>query len=593
MALKYGVQWVEGANDFHIELMAFRDGTARYGGDPDNRPFHFKNVVKVLYGPKSKKHYVWNPWADKMLAKACEYNYLLISGCASSGKSTFGAVWGLVNWLCQPGSTLVLFTSTGLGESRRRVWGEVEDYFMAGCESLNAIVKGNRLPGRILSSTGKIVTDDSGQKFSDRCGLQLIAGDRAKEKENIGKLIGAHNKRVILIADELTELSPALVEAAQSNLAVNPFFQMIGMGNFASIYDPFGVNAEPLGGWGSVTPDFDEWPTKNGLCLRFDGLKAPNILAGSSKYPGQYDADDLENHRKSLGENSASFWRMCRSFPCPEADADRIYSEADLLKGEARALVKWSAAPVKVASLDPAFATGGDRAMAYFGELGNTIDGKQTLQVTERVELREDIRKKDENRALQVAKLFRDECIKRGVAPQNAAYDASGGGIVFGSLLSELWSHKLLGVQFGGNASDRPASVKDHRPAKEAFVNRVAEIWFAGVDFIQSGQIKGLPAQACVELTERRRLVAAKGATGLKLKIESKVDMKGRTGGKSPDDADSFLILLELCRLRLDFKAVGMEGKRAGVKLEWKQKVLLANRVYANSNYTTPELAAG
>jgi hypothetical protein len=109
--------------------------------------------------------------------------------------------------------------------------------------------------------------------------MQLIAGDRAKEKENIGKLIGAHNKRVILLADELTELSPALVDAARSNLVVNPYFQMIGAGNFASIYDPFGVNAEPAGGWGSVTPDFDEWETKDGLCLRFDGL-SPGILLG-------------------------------------------------------------------------------------------------------------------------------------------------------------------------------------------------------------------------------------------------------------------------------------------------------------------------
>ncbi len=223
--------------------------------------------------------------------------------------------------------------------------------------------------------------------------------------------------------------------------------------------------------------------------------------------------------------------------------------------------------------------------MAYFGELGVSIDGVNTLQIMERKELREDIRKKDENRALQVCKLFVEECKTRGIEPDNAAFDESGGGIVFGSLLSEIWSNKPLGVQFGGAASDRPASVKDRRPARDAFANRVAEIWYAGIDFIQSGQIKGLPAPACMELCERRKLIANKTASGIKNRIESKDEMKKRTGGKSPDDSDSFLILLELCRVRFGFKASGMEGNQKRATMDWKRRALLANRIYQNVSY--------
>lgn len=589
---KYGVIWPDEDNDLRIELQCFREDNSRLGIDPERRPYHFKNAVRILFGPHSSKPFTWNPWNDKMLLNACKERYLSLSGCAACGKSTFGAMWGLINWLSLPHKTMVLITSTSLDEGRRRIWGDLEAFFNTANESLNKLMKGMRLPGKMLSSS-RVRTQDGEQRFDDKCGIQLIAGDRSKEKENIGKLIGLHNQRVILIADELPELSPALVEAAESNLAVNPFFQMVGIGNFASIYDPFGEFSEPDGGWGSVTPEFDEWRTKKGSCLRFDGTRSPNVLLGENRYKNIYGPENLANHKED-GEHTGKFWRMCRSFPCPEADADRIYSEADLLKGNVKGTVRWITTPTKVAALDPAFATGGDKACAKFGLLGQSVDGIQTLQIYKHVDIREDVRKKDESRSTQVAKQFRDLCKSEGVHKKHAATDGSGGGLPFAALLEEVWNEdreSSLLVMFGGGPSMRPASVKDRRPSKDAFSNRVAEIWYAGVDFVQSNQIKGLNSQICIELTERRKLKDKKGTTGLKISIETKADMKLRTKGKSPDDADCFLILLELCRERLNFRAVGMEGQRQNPVTSFKQRVNLINRVYRNVEYQEEEAA--
>lgn len=594
---KYGLLWPDEDNDLRIELNCFLESSSRFGIDPERRPFHFKNVVRILWGPKSAKPFTWNPWNDKMLINACREPYNSWSGCASSGKTTMGAMWGLVNWLALPTQTLILLTSTSLEEARRRIWGDVEQFFQAGNDSLNKMIKGMRLPGRLLGSTGKIRTEDGPKKFDDKCGIQLISGDRSKEKENIGKLIGLKNKRVILIADELPELSPSLVEAAKSNLMTNPFFQMIGLGNFASVYDPFGEFSEPKDGWVSVSPDCEEWRTKDGICLRFDGLKSPNVMLGAERYPGIYAPQHLEQHRNTFGENTSQFWRMCRSFPCPEADADRIYSEADLLKGNVKGTIKWITPPTKVASLDPAFATGGDKAAAKFGLLGMSVDGIQTLQVYKHVDIREDVRKKDESRSLQVAKQYRDLCKAEGVKKRNAATDGSGGGLPFAALLEEIWKEEgeqtgsFLAVQFGGAASERQASVKDKRKAKDAFGTRVAEIWFAGVDFVQGGQIKGLNSQICVELTERRKRPEKKGSTGLKIHIETKTDMKLRTKGKSPDDADCFLIMLELCRERLNFRAVGMEGQRQNPVNSFKHTAQRMNRAWNRVEYQEEEAA--
>lgn len=571
--IKYGVNWPKEYDDIDIELKCFLDGTEKFGGMPNDRPFHFKNVVSYYWGPHCRKHFQWNPWNLKMLKEACRHKWLKLSGCAASTKSTFLAVWGLVNWMAAPSKTCVLATSTSLKESRMRVFGYIEDYFNSAVDEDGQVA----LPGKLVSSEGKIRTRSATRRASDRCGIHLVAGDRAKEKENIGKLIGLHNERIFFLCDEMPELSPALTNAASSNLVVNPYFQLISSGNFKSIYDPFGTSAEPLNGWATVDVNTDEWETKDGgLCLRFDGLKSPNIIAGYDKYPGMYGPAHLIEHQK-VGEHSAAFWRMCRSFPCADAEANMICTEADLIRGRVHDTIQWLEIPIKWASLDPAFATGGDKAVAYFGKFGIAISGKRVMQVDERKELLEDVRKVNESRPLQVAKQFRDECIRREIMPENAAYDGTGGGIVFGPLLSELWCASPLAVQFGGAPSDLPIN-SDGKPAKEAYTNRVTELWFQDVEFIQSGHIKGLPIEAAKDLKSRKYETMKQGGQ-CRNRVESKEDMKKRIG-RSPDDGDAFSIGVELLRQRHGFVAGGLEGKRAQRKSTWLSKQRSASSVY-------------
>lgn len=339
-----------------------------------------------------------------------------------------------------------------------------------------------------------------------------------------------------------------------------------------------------MGGWGTVSVDDDEWECKNGICLRFDGTRSPNVIAGENKYPGIYNLENLLSHRKDPGEHSAGFWRMVRSFPCPDADSNRIYNDADFIRGDAHGLVKWQTSPILCASLDPSFATGGDKAMATFGKIGVALNGPRTLQIDQQVELREDVRKKDEKKSLQIAKQFRDECLRRGILPENAAIDGSGGGMPFADLLTEIWSPRVLAVQFGGAASERQASLKDKRTAAQAYTNRVTELWFAGVDYVQSGQIKGLTEQAASEMRERR-YDTIKGQSGLRLRAEPKTDMKARTGGKSPDAGDSFFIILELVRTRHGFMPVGMEGGRKRDNDSWQERTKRVNAVYSDVRY--------
>lgn len=524
-----------------LELSCLNDPPPQSPG----KLFHFKKVVDLLWNhPDSKMPIEWTPWLERMIEAAFEHKYLAVAGCASSGKSQAYALWAIVNFLMKPWATLVIVTSTSLKESRKRIWGAITDLWRA--------VPG--LPGKLVDSVGMIRMDDgTDTKYGDRCGIALVAAERKKEREAVGKLVGIKQQRVIFIADELPELGESILEAAYTNLSNNPYFQLIGIGNPASYYDPFGQFATPKDGWGSITVEDEEWETERGHCLHFDAHKSPNIIAGHVVYPWMITPANLAESASKLGENSPGYWRMYRGFWCPTGSDSSIYSESDIIKYGADQSVQWIDKPTKVAALDPSFSANGDRSILYFGFVGKDTTGRRVICLDHYEELREDVTNKEEPRAFQIARQFKDKCEAWGVTAQNAAYDASGGGAPFGDVVDAMWSRNVLRVQFGGKASERPVSLTDRVPGHERYANRVSELWWTGKELIRNKQLFGISRELVREMTERQ-YTTEKGLN-MRIRVETKSDMKVRIG-KSPDISDAAFILIELCRTRHNLTAI-------------------------------------
>lgn len=556
--------------------MAFR---ARKNGPNGEGPeYHFWQIVSYLWGEGSNKRFVRHPWAERMTAKACQWNYLGIHGSASSGKSDWSAVWALVNWMCDPLNTLVLVTSTSLKDSRKRIWGSITSYYQAASELATV--------GKLVDSIGMIRTVcDDGTIASDKCGISLIPGEKKKEREAIGKLIGMKNKWVMLIADELPELSEALISAAMSNLSMNPYFQLVGLGNFNSIYDPLGVFITPKNGWGSVSVEDEEWETKDGFCLHLDGLKSPNVLAGEDIWP-IYSNKNLTEHKRRYGENSALFWRMCRSFPCPEGEQNAIYSDADFIIGEAHEPVRWLDQPIPVCAADPSFTSGGDEFSVCHGLFGRNHLGVNTLMISEMTTVHEDLRLTEtgEARDLQTAKQLARQAEDRHVARAHLGIDCSGpGGLAFGSILSIYWGNQYVPIRFHETASELPVSADDARRGYEAFADLASEMWFLGRQFVRAGQIKGLPLDVARQL-KSRYYETTKSGDFVKLKIEPKKKMRIRIG-ESCDKADAFLMLVCLCRFMFQFSPGDIPVANTGFTApktarDWMTRVKKAHSVY-------------
>lgn len=574
----YGFQSRIRYDRLELELTLFRLNWQQ------NAAFHFMQAANFLWPEDAKgdvRPFVWHPWAQKMLEYACKHDYLAILGSGSSGKSQFGAIWAIINFLCAPRLTMVLVTSTSLPDSRKRIWGDIKNF-------ITYSTVGDALPCKLVDSRGLLLADAGNGNFSDKEGIALIAGAPGKERDAIGKMIGIKAARVILIADELPELSPAILEAS-SNLstqidqgAQKARFQIVALGNFKSVYDPMGEFAEPIGGYDTINVGMDDWQTKRGWCLHFDGLRSPNVLAGVDRWP-IYGNKQLAEHKRAWPENSAQFWRMCRSFPCPEGSENNIYSDAAFLQGEAHKAILWAYPPVNFAFMDPSFTNGGDRTTVVLGQCGDSTTGVQTVQFTKVELLFENVTMKDRTRNFQIAEKFRDICVANRVQPEHAGMDATAAGAVLYDVVCELWSRKVVPICFGGNASELPVNTSDTKPASDHYCNRVSELWYVGVDLLAGGQLKGITNDMAREMKARLYETVKAGAF-MKVKVETKTDMKLRVGF-SPDWADAAFGLIDLCRQTVGLVANPKRAHIREIKRTAGEEARAAAEVYQDIDY--------
>jgi hypothetical protein len=549
-------------NDLEIELYCYKIGRHRKKGGL-GKWGHFKNFVDMTWNNPQVSpnvNFVWNEWNEQMIKSAIRNKQVAWAGCASSGKSAAAAVYAIVEYLSDPMHTLVIITSTTLTGARQRIWKSLDQYWRA--------LPG--LPGQMVPSIGRIKGANlDGKTFGDGTGIFLLASEKKKEKDALGKLIGikavddvtngklVRPGRLLLIADELPELPESLVHAAHTNLWANTGFKMIALGNPNSYFDAFGIVCEPKAGWDSITEDDLEWETKRGVCIRFDASISP-LIQGDTRCHWMFSREDIDKAAADYGERSVYFYRMYKGFWAPQGAVDSLYSPGDILKYGTGTVVWGLKTPIKVAALDPAFSYGGDRSILTFGTYGESAEGLATLQIDEQIALKEDLElvRKGTPRSQQIVQMFREECEKRGVRPEHAAFDATGAG-PFGDMISAMWSNQVMRVNFAGKATNRPVSPHDRTPACERYDNKVSELWAVGKSLLRAGQIKNIPNDMAKEMCQRT-YETVKGGEGMRIRIESKPDYKARCGD-SPDLVDSFVVLMDLCRERFGFRS----GERA------------------------------
>ena len=407
--------------------------------------------------------------------------------------------------------------------------------------------------------------------FSERSSISLIPAEQKKTADSIEKVVGLKNERVFLLVDEGPEMPSGIVNSL-SNLDKNPFFQVVILGNAQDVFDPHGLLSTPKAGWKSITVDDEEWETERGICVHFDGFKSPN-LSHKDKWPFLYTSKNLKHDIATLGENSPAFWRMVRGFWRDGGNEDVLYSASEISKagGMRKNVVKLEGA-LNIAGVDPAFTSGGDRFIVYFGLLGWTEEGKLAVEFADFEHLKIDLVKNSLPDSYQYVNALKAACAARNVQPQHVGVDATGAGSTFCDLLTQEWSGAIRRIGFGEKASRLKVDPRDKKVAADLYALRVDELWGVGVRMLRDGRIYGISPDMA------REMVARRFKQGEKMRVETKKEMKSRTG-KSPDIADAGFIMLDVAR------QLGLAGGIAGntaLMEEWRKMCREADAAMTN-----------
>lgn len=518
---------------FHRNMTEEKGGLGRFG--------HFKAISDFMC-----PSVIWNQWTERAIQSLCDdtyalkignliHRYVTWMGCAAAGK-TYDAVLYAYNWWgIDPRNSICLLTTTSAKMARRRMWGPMQEFFN----------KSPRKPGHIVDSKSTIQAVQGDDKHS----ISVIAVEKGETAKAVARIQGQHAPRILVVIDEATDTPIAIVKACENLKKACQDFTLLMIGNPKGYMDPLGKSGEPKGGWSSVSVEEDQWLTKEGICLHFDGHKSPNVLAGETLYPFLYTYEDYLINKGKRGVDTLESWQFDRGFPAPEGVTNTVMTYQMVEKYGGREKFNWYQKATPIAALDPAF--GGDRCVLKFGLLGDYTEKsvmgdeiqstKLGLQITETIEIQPQA-KSDHEMEYQIAWRVKIECEKRGVIPKHFGCDATGTGRGVFAVLAHEWSSDIHRVEFGGTPSERPASEEDPRPSRDVYDRRVTELWFFCREVLKSGQLKGLSDDDVLEFSFRQYEHEDK-----KIKLETKADCKLRLE-QSPDHADAVAVLCEVAR---------------------------------------------
>lgn len=518
-----------------IELWCFANDPPQGAG----RYQHLRNSIGEVWQRHHPTAFLWNDWSELMMRTFSENNWVTITGPGASWKTTCASLFALTSFYADPRNTVVIVTSTTLDGLRRRIWKEITRYHRL-----------RPLYGHLVQSRNCIQFN----RGSDDAGIFGLATDKGEIEKAIGKIIGFHAPKMIVVVDEMPYTPEAIVEACVNLETGSQRFIFIGLGNADDHLDPHGRMSEPEAGWESIDVESEQWKTRRGVCIHLDGLKSPNIRNYGKHYPGLIGQADIDSTANIYGVDSPQFWQMRRGFWAPEGIQKTVLTMPIIVRGNAMEEAHFDQNYVLGAALDPAF-EGGDRCILRFGRCG-AMNGKKTLELGELMHIRTK-NLPDEPTHYQIVTQVKEACQRRGVLPYFFALDATGEGSALASMFEREWSREILRVEFGGRPSSRPVSPTNPKKACDEYDRVVTALWFFFRLLVQNGQVRGLDLETATEFCRRWW-----EPRGFYLRLETKQKMRDRTR-KSPDLADNAVIMAELFHVRdaLHPNAVSYDAK--------------------------------
>lgn len=535
--LRYGREWPADATDIGIELQSYRMNITKAQGGLGAEE-HFRRAWKIMW-----PHYDMNEWVDLMIAAWCNYKYIIIIGCQRASKTyTFGHI-AYLDYCAQPVETMTSIATVTFEGLRLRMWSDL----LRAMETSSPAKAGVDLfTVRSTTNECRVFPKESQRESAEKFQIHGMSVSRTDDAP--GRIRGGHANRRRILLDEAQDMPVAIFDA-MSNPMSAPDAKCVLLSNPVEKVSRFGDWCEPELGWDSVDENDVFWKLKigngEGCCIHLDGLQSPNVKAGRTLFPYMITQQSIDDVRSNYGPDSVQYWALVRGFFAPDGMVAKIWPNSTIER--AKQSLHFDFQPQMCATLDPAFEF--DLCVMHLGQLGMPVFGQKDYRInaTETLICKMDAGATAEPKDYQVAHWVIIECNRRNIQPKHFIMDTTGNSRGVLAILQKEWSREVQGIEYGGEATDRPLRGDDNRKCNELYQRYVTELYFRASEYAKVGLIGGLSNldRRTIDDLSSRRYELKQGTKGVLMVAETKKEVKKRLG-RSPDCGDAFVQFGEL-----------------------------------------------
>jgi hypothetical protein len=480
------------------------------------------------------------------------YPKILCMGAGVQGKTYTATVKFFLRWLEDPQNTAVKVVSTTAGHARSNAFAGFKRLHTEAALPLPGILRydfiGLNTDARYASIEQVAIKPGEDGRAALR-GFHPIP--RRVPHPKFGNL-----SVVILMLDEADDV-PAGAWTGVDNIVSGQTAQ----GN-VSVYaatnpikssSEFSVRATPVHGWEIVNADHTfEWEGKEGWhVIRLDARQSENYKERKEVFKGLMTYEAAKGY-EAKGINHPDYSTFVLGL-YPKASA-QFYVCPPYLLGDIVGTYHFVRAPYDLAVEDPAFAEGGDKAVFTSARYGLTDgwtdkDGKfheiprrWCIQLDQQFEM-------PKRNTLDMGQDVIDLCRKLHVHPEWFAADCTGMGHGLTDYLLQRFGD-ILAIQWGEAATEHKILEEDTEFAADRYDGLVTEMWFAFSRWVEYGYVKISPMVQTRELFHELSTRLYRTMSKTKVRVSSKAEYKSANSGRSPDFADSAIMIVHLVRLR-------------------------------------------
>jgi len=559
---KYGAWFPGDADPLEIEFLFIHglgyhvDKRGKYG---KGLAYHVTEAMKMLWPEPDVYWHKWNHiLVDEFLGGPGRTG---VFGPSNSQKSSTLSRAALTLWYARPHGTTVLISSTTLDALKKRIWDYVVGYDKA------ARSRYPELPGSLIESKLMLLADDSGTEGrSFKNGVVGVACHKGGQWQGLAEYVGIKNEVMILICDECQFMPIGFLDSL-ANLESNENCYAALMGNLPDTHCPLAQACEPKNGWDSLPATnvsrVYETRWKNGRAIQLVAADSPNLdyPEGQEPFKNLIGRRYIEQCAYNYGVGTAKY-NMFASGQIPDASMSAtVFTKTEALRMHAKENVVWGhETVVRGYGLDAAYSgVGGDRTVGIPFIFGKDFRGQHKLWFGPMKIYEGSDDPKKMSHAEAIAEQVKIECELHAVEPQHLFYDGTGRSELT-IALARAWSSKVVPLEFGGPATERPGftgekhlddrnnkKAGDKKTCREMYDRFVSELWFAWAHCVRADQMRGLSDDLIQEGCQRKWELIREA----KQSIEPKHEMKER-GLRSPDLSDAAVCCVEGAR-RLGF----------------------------------------